>query len=534
MTVVEHLLSRLPWTLTHVTQQPDGGGAVVVLPGGGHDPHAVTDAVAPLEWVVLAVTSDEGSHFDVDQFHHPVSAVWVQNPRSDRHNPDVRALPVGWTPHIDRRYAGRPPPDKTLRWTFAGQVTHSRRRDAVAAMRRMSGGRLVTSEAFTEGVPPDEYADMLYDAAVAPCPAGIVTPDTFRCWEALRAGAVPVVDRQAGEWDVPGDYWRRLCGRPPPFKVVDDWSTLPGLVDAIIKRWPRDVVRAGGWWSGWLHRLRRDLAADVATLSGVEPDRMLAVYVPTSPIPAHPDTSVIEATVDSVRERLPDAPVHVAADGVRDEQSHLAGQYREYLRRLLWLTQHRWDDVTVHTHRRHRHQSGMLHTVLPQIDAPTLLYVEHDAPLVGDIPFEALVQAVAYGAADVVRLHYDVDIHPDHRHLYPDDTAVEVAGVPLLRTAQWSQRPHVAATAVYRRIADRYFGRRSRTMIEDVMHGVVATDFAEHGWGRWRLYTYAPAGSMKRSTHLDARGSEPKFPMVFDYDGEPPEFAPAPTADRST
>jgi hypothetical protein len=90
----------------------------------------------------------------------------------------------------------------------------------------------------------------------------------------------------------------------------------------------------------------------------------------------------------------------------------------------------------------------------------------------------------------------------------------------------------------------RYFGAESRTMIEDVMHGVVQyglppyrewqTSAKVYAWriraaerlGDWRMGVYAPEGSWKRSGHLDARGDDPKFPMLVAYDDGRPGDAP--------
>ena len=83
-------------------------------------------------------------------------------------------------------------------------------------------------------------------------------------------------------------------------------------------------------------------------------------------------------------------------------------------------------------------------------------------------------------------------------------------GVPLRRTFQWSQRPHLAPTGYYRRILGE-FPAAPNTMIEDRMHSVCQVEPYDHN----RLAIYHPDGDIKRSYHLDGRGSEPKFDMVF-------------------
>jgi hypothetical protein len=46
-----------------------------------------------------------------------------------------------------------------------------------------------------------------------------------------------------------------------------------------------------------------------------------------------------------------------------------------------------------------------------------------------------------------------------------------------------------------------------------------------------RVFIYAPDGGYQRSTTSDGRGSEPKFSMWVEYDGDRPEWGPAPTKD---
>jgi hypothetical protein len=90
-------------------------------------------------------------------------------------------------------------------------------------------------------------------------------------------------------------------------------------------------------------------------------------------------------------------------------------------------------------------------------------------------------------------------------------------GTPMRKTMQWSQRPHLASTAFYRQMLDRYFHPDSLTMIEDVIHGAVIEDCRKDsimGWYSWRLWIYHPEGNIKRSYHLDGRGDDPKYEMV--------------------
>lgn len=195
------------------------------------------------------------------------------------------------------------------------------------------------------------------------------------------------------------------------------------------------------------------------------------------------------------------------ADGVREEQEHFRAGYEEY---LATISRYEFVDTIV-THRKHVHQAEMTRITLEDeatVETPLILFVEHDAPLVGDIDFDSCADAIRTGQADLIRLHHEATIPEPHWHLMPDGNhPYWVNGVRLLRTLQWSQRPHLASTDYYRRILKEHFTPGEPTFIEDRMHGIVQSN----PWEDHKLWIYYPMGNIKRSTHLDSRGSEPKW-----------------------
>jgi len=60
----------------------------------------------------------------------------------------------------------------------------------------------------------------------------------------------------------------------------------------------------------------------------------ITVLIPTFWIPSCPDTSIIDEVILSVRERLPDAPIIIMCNGLRDELIHRKQDYYEYVSRL--------------------------------------------------------------------------------------------------------------------------------------------------------------------------------------------------------
>jgi hypothetical protein len=232
----------------------------------------------------------------------------------------------------------------------------------------------------------------------------------------------------------------------------------------------------------------------------------ISVIVPTSPVPAHPDTDIIEETIASIRHWLPDVEIFLTFDGLPPDHYHRHDQYEEYIRRTLWLADHGgWGPIFPEVFTSHHHQSGMMRRILGEITTPLVLYVEHDAPLVTDEPidFPAIAAFIAEGRSSLVRLHHEAVIPPDHHHMMHGDDG------GFLRTSQWSQRPHLATTAFYNRIMEAHFPWSHRVFIEDQMHGVVDNAYRQHGlngWQQYRLHIYQPPGdNLKRSYHLDGR-----------------------------
>jgi len=241
----------------------------------------------------------------------------------------------------------------------------------------------------------------------------------------------------------------------------------------------------------------------------------ITVLLPTSPIQAHPDTSFIDETIQTIRHHLPTAEIILTIDGVRPEQEHYRERYELYVQKLLWSCLHKYKNVLPLAFEDHRHQSGMLKLALHEVRTPYIMYVEHDAPLTPDreIDWGKIIQFLDSGEATTVRLHHENVIPKEHDYLMLGEQD------GFMRTYQWSQRPHVSSAIYYRDIVLPSFPDSARTMIEDKFHGVVMNDYFDYkmqGWYKHRLWIYYPKNGIQRSYHLDTRGSDPKYEMRYE------------------
>lgn len=494
---------------------PRAAGTILLIPGRyWHDRiDEINAAVAKYEWLLVMRTSDEEDLFDVSKIAHPNCKVWVQTPRADRDYGEARLFGVGFPPHFNRI---PPPCVPRLDVFLSAQNTHPRRAEAFAVLKDDGHSRFIdATEGFTRGIPPNAYRHIMASTKIAPAPSGAFSPDTFRTYEALEAHAVPIVDDVSPAYDSRG-YWRRLYP-DAPFPILTDYADLPGWIDDQLADYPRNANRIAAWWisqkrrmAGWLREDLTALGAPVAPTGSP-----ITVLVSTSPIKSHPDTGIIDETIASVLAHLPDSEIILMHDGVRPEQEDRRAAYEIYMQRVLWNADHRWRNTLPLIAAEHLHQAECTRRALEHVRTPLILFIEGDTPLTADpIPWNALTATIEAGDANVIRFSHEASILDVHQYLMLDAHPQHVRGVPMTRTIQWSQRPHLASTAFYRNMIDRHFPNAYRDFIEDRVYGRLLADYerdGDMGWLGWRTWLYTPDGNIQRSRHTDGRAGEPKF-----------------------
>lgn len=569
---VERLLSgeegRPPYGYRFVDDDvlPIEGGVVVFSAGFYAENDLVdrgiqllTDDLNDMAWCVLIATSDETQSFPWDRIDPWPTHVklWVMLPKPGNiYPPGSRFIGEG-SPVSGKTICENAAFTRDLDLMLVGQGGHVRRDQAFHAAHAVRPGldtKVMKTSGFTQGMTQEEYLFHLTRAWIAPAPSGICSQSSFRAYEALEAGCIPILDEQnpAGE----SGFWEML-GLDKVAPTIQFWRDLPAMTDSILNNRVETAAMCSSRWQQHKRRMLQWLYDDVSHVGNISEDGTfdgrfierdgphdeITVIIPTSPVPSNPDISMIQQTVASIRSELPGAEILITCDGIRDEQLDRADDYHFFLHRLCMWTNTQFN-AWPFIHSEHLHQSGMMHSILPEVRTPYVLYVEHDCPLEGAIPFADILRTMEMNDLNSMRFLHEVAIPPGSEHLFLGRVAhmskVGEGGpepvawfAPFAKTIQWSQRPHVARTDWYREIMSTHFAPDARTMIEDVMHGVVQAGTyagrkrAREAWERFRMGVYAPEGSWKRSGHLDGRADDPKFPMLMKYpDGNRPEGAP--------
>jgi len=486
------------------------GGAIVVIPGpyqAGYI-NKINDHLGQYKWVLLFITSDEEGKFPIEKIDHPNIKIWVQYPKQGRHD-RYGKLPLGYTTETRKNLVCT---EKTLDVFYSGQLSHKRREMCSNALYKAKGKiknmYILDTPGFSQGIKPDYYMANMSNAKVAPAPAGPVSADSFRCYEALEAGAVPIADQISLAGDK--NYFNYLFGSVP-FPTINDYKDLPGYMDDVLKAWPEIAIDVQAWWIKKKRDLRWEFVADIEKLSGKKHFEPITVIIPVSPIKSHPSPEVLEETVKSIRYHFVDADILITFDGVREEQEDMRDDYYEFIRRALYLCNIQWDATPI-IFKEHTHQVGMARVALEEVKTEIILYCEQDTPLVTDeiTEWDKLWPKITLFDANVIRLHFEAKIPKEHAHLMLGDPENG-----LLKTIQWSQRPHLASTDFYKYMLRTHFSKDARCFIEDRIHGIVQQDYREmgyRGWNMWKLFIYYPNDrNIKRSLNLDGRAGGKKY-----------------------
>jgi hypothetical protein len=237
----------------------------------------------------------------------------------------------------------------------------------------------------------------------------------------------------------------------------------------------------------------------------------VTIVMATSILPDHPSTDIIDETISAIRYHFPNNEIIMQIDGLRREQQHRKADYDEYKNRILWKCLHEYKNVLPIIFKKHSHQTTMMRRTIDLIETPLLLYVEGDAPLTVDntIDWQKCLDLIESEKANTIRFHFESSIPEPHKHLMFGLEDI------FMKTAQWSQRPHLSRVSYYRDVILPPLD--NKTFIEDRTHGIIQDDilpydnFNDDGWNKHKLWIYHPEENIKRSYHLDGRQGTRKF-----------------------
>lgn len=218
----------------------------------------VSKELNKVDRVVLFVTGDEGGTFDYNGISHSNIEIWVQSPypQHDKYN----KMPIGSTSDL-RKYVPKYS-DKKYDVFYSGQVNHQRREQLVLAMNSVPNILCNATPGFTQGYPLPEYYQKMHESKISPSPAGAITIDSFRFYEAIEMLSLPIADsiNSAG---VNIGFWELVFGDNFPVKQVSNWNDLQSLVPDLLSNYPANLHRVVSWWIKYKRDFRNKIMEQV-------------------------------------------------------------------------------------------------------------------------------------------------------------------------------------------------------------------------------------------------------------------------------
>ena len=189
------------------------------------------------------------------QFANCVIRQYWSSHTADSRN--ILAMPLGFVSGftITRR---KPADERRFNWSFIGAINRSSRPAMIAAMRTVPSGfehttgygnkaldTLDQSISIKPWMNIQDYAAVLEESIFSPCPIGMQNLDSFRVYESLEAGCIPIVERRPNH-----DYFSCLLGSHP-MVTVDNWDQAPAIIASLLNDPYRLETRrrqCEDWW----------------------------------------------------------------------------------------------------------------------------------------------------------------------------------------------------------------------------------------------------------------------------------------------
>ncbi len=134
-------------------------------------------------------------YFMLDEWGYPMS------------NPLVYPLPLGTFRDVNHNII-KPLCERKYDFSFVGQIPHTGTRDCfkrhLDAIVEKSEGKfkffVKYTDGFSQGLPAEEYIEILSESRVSLCPQGAHSDETFRFFESILMGAVPLIESLPRLW----------------------------------------------------------------------------------------------------------------------------------------------------------------------------------------------------------------------------------------------------------------------------------------------------------------------------------------------
>ena len=164
-------------------------------------------------------------------------------------NDKVKCIPIGYKTGVLHKEIN----NRTYKWAFIGTPHKSSRHDLLYQFSNINPFFCHKTEKFNKKIiSTEEMSKILSSTEFIPCPNGYWHPETYRIYEALECGCIPIVENAY-------KYYERLFPNNP-FLRVDKWMDSK----SILKEWTKEQIlqkrnECKSWWKEYKKNLQNFL-----------------------------------------------------------------------------------------------------------------------------------------------------------------------------------------------------------------------------------------------------------------------------------
>jgi len=198
--------------------------------------------------IFLIHLGDESGNYDLSSIYDNFNFVW-RTFCSNKYfkNNKISCLPLGYKSGI---FFKKQESERKYKWAFIGTPHKSSRHDLLFQLSEIKPSFCYKTKKFNEKIMEmSEMNKILSSTEFIPCPNGFVHPETYRLYESLEYGGIPIVENAY-------KYYDRLFPNNP-FLKVDKWIEAR----LIIEEWKTTQIKLKQeeckiWWNQYKNKLQ--------------------------------------------------------------------------------------------------------------------------------------------------------------------------------------------------------------------------------------------------------------------------------------
>ena len=200
--------------------------------------------------IFLLHLGDESGGYDLSAVYDNCNHIW-RTFCSNKYfeNNKVRCIPIGYKSGVSNKQKN----NRKYKWAFTGTPHKSSRHDLLFQLSEIKPFFCHKTQKFDQKIISiDEMSEILSSTEFIPCPNGFWHPETYRVYEALECGCIPIVESTY-------DYYDRLFPSNP-FIKTNIWAEARPTIEG----WNKEQINKKSnecktWWSNFKNELQQSI-----------------------------------------------------------------------------------------------------------------------------------------------------------------------------------------------------------------------------------------------------------------------------------